>query len=1445
MPRCLSSRQSLVWQQRGLLVAMMIAVAAGMPAASAELTAGTALMEITPPPGGAIVGGFLPVPVQGVHDPLHARCLVLDDGTTRVALVVCDLLGIHRAVSDEARRRIAARSGIAPGAVLIAATHTHSATSALGDRIAAAGPLDAYQEQVAEAIAMAVARAAGEMVPVAVGHGAIEAPEHLFNRRWFLRPGTVPANPFGGTDMVKMNPAPGSPDLVEPAGPTDPTLSFILVRGLDGSPVAVFAAYGLHYVGGTGPGEISADYFAEFATDLARRTAVGGRGPLVMLANGASGDVNNIDFRQPRPPAAPHERIRAVAHDLAARVAAALPKVDCATDVRLGHRFREVAVGHRVPSAADLEWARRTLAAEPPPAGRADLPRIYADRVLRLENHPATIDVPAQVLAIGPALIGTLPCEVFAELGLEFSRRAPQRPAFLVSLAHGYYGYLPAARHHRLGGYETWLGTNRLEATAGTTLVDALVAMADDVAREPPAPEVVRRASRLPEPLVMEAAATEPAVVDPVAITFDEKGRPFVVEYRDYPTGPPGGGPPLSRIVRLDDADGDGLYESSTLFADGLAFAQGVLAIRGGLLVTAAPDLLFLADDDGDGRADRREVVATGFKEGNPQLRAACPTLGIDNAVWITGGLSGGRIRRPGAAEETAVAIDRRDLRYDPARGTLAAASGFGQFGNTRDDVGRRYNASNRNPLMAVLLPAAALDRNPLVDVGPGTEDAAPAGADSRVHPIVATRSTALSHAGTHTSACGLTIFRGDLLGPAAVGDAFTCEPVGHLVTRRRLLPAGAGFTSRRVEPDGVDFLASEATFFRPVFTATGPDGALWVVDMCRGSVEHPDYMPPGVAATVDHRAGDGAGRIWRIRDPALAPRPWVPPADAAAAVTLLADPNGWRRDTAQRLLVQGHFAGAVAELERLVAVIDEAPATIHALWALEGLGALEPRHVARAAASSHAPVRETAARLAAEAVGWRDPAIDRGALVATVAARLVEDPDAHVRLAAILLAAGVDSPATTTALATAAVRGDIDRIGARALVSGAAGRALPLLEGLAAASPSLPATVERCWLVEALATTVTGTPPQQEGLQALLAAPGERAAWFDVAALAGLVRRVPLPGPAERARVAGALDRAAGLAADPSAPLHLRQTAIRALAAAASRPAAPAGPDADQAGKPDAGPDEPSARVRQCLAGLGAGHQPPDVQRTALVALAGCGDTAAIDAVIAALPEREPAVRAAALAAVTDRRDAAARLVAAIDAGRVPAALVPLDRRALLAKSPDETLRAAAQRIWPPVAPGDTAARIGELSGLAAHGGDLDRGRDVFARHCAACHRSAGLGHSVGPDLAEAADRPLERLVTDIVDPNRSVEPRFEAAVVVTTDGEVVDGVLVESGAEAVVLARAGGERRVVPRSAIDTLSATGRSLMPEGFGRTIPAVEFVDLIEFLRDGRPVPRTP
>jgi putative membrane-bound dehydrogenase-like protein len=322
----------------------------------------------------------------------------------------------------------------------------------------------------------------------------------------------------------------------------------------------------------------------------------------------------------------------------------------------------------------------------------------------------------------------------------------------------------------------------------------ATAAEPDD--RDAPTPEAVLRDTRVADGFVMELVAMEPAVVDPVAVTFDEHGTPFVVEYRDYPSGPPAGSPPLSRVVRLNDADGDGRYESSTPVAEHLPFSQGILALRGGLLVTASPDVLLLTDSDGDGTLDTSEIVATGFRVGNPQLRAACPTIGPDNAVWISGGLSGGTVRWPSDPEAAGVSIDRRDLRLDLARGTIRAVTGFGQFGNAFDSRGHRFTVSNRNPLMVSLLPPETLARNALIDLGPGYTDAAPSGADSRVAAVAKTNATAISHTGTHTSACGLTIFRGDLLGPEADGDAFTCEPVSHAVVRRRPIARGAGFWS-------------------------------------------------------------------------------------------------------------------------------------------------------------------------------------------------------------------------------------------------------------------------------------------------------------------------------------------------------------------------------------------------------------------------------------------------------------------------------------------------------------------------------------------------------------------------------------------------------------------------------------------------------------------------
>jgi putative heme-binding domain-containing protein len=689
-------------------------------------------------------------------------------------------------------------------------------------------------------------------------------------------------------------------------------------------------------------------------------------------------------------------------------------------------------------------------------------------------------------------------------------------------------------------------------------------------------------------------------------------------------------------------------------------------------------------------------------------------------------------------------------------------------------------------------------------------------------------------------------VFRGDALGPDTAGQVFVCEPVSHLVTRRRLQANGAGFTSTAVDPEGTEFLASRDRWFRPVFTATGPDGALWVVDMCRGSVEHPDYMPPGMAETVDHRAGEAAGRIWRIRTRGDSARPWTPPQSAAEAAACLADPNGWRRSTCQRLLVEGRFPDAAEALEQMLDRNPGAIPTVHGLWALDGLGQLAAHRLQAAARSPHPAVRETAARLVARAAQEKpgDAAAER--LAEEVGGLLVADPDSQVRLAATLAVAGCRGPAASEALGVAATGQGLDAWIARAVLSGAVGRSAGILTGLASAASVTNATPgdERAEalpsdsvvdLVFRLGVTATGSESQRldgghgEDAAAAVALLVERVRqrrtnWFDITLLAGLADRCDLKtlaaGPEPQAACRATLTAAGRIAADPSKAPACRRMAILLLGSARRQ-----------------GDATLAAEARSALETLVTGGGGAEIQAEAIAALARGADAREARAIVEGLSGLEPAVRAAAVAVLLDRHETAAPLLEAIEAGSLPPAVVPLERRGALEAATDSIVQAAAKRIWGSgAAAGLSAAEVDSLLAEVRRGGVPAHGRDLFLKHCGNCHQVAGAGHQVGPDLAEAVERPVERLVVDIVDPNRSVEPRWESTLVITEDGQVIEGILVESNADSVVLLRSGGTRQTVPREAIEVLKSQARSLMPEGFGRQLTAAQFADLIAFLR---------
>jgi len=470
---------------RVLLCSLFLAAAVSAPAVEKiPLLAGAATSNITPNLGGEIVGGFLPFPATHIHDELHARCLVLDDGKTKIAMVVCDLLGLHRSVSVEARRLIEEQTGIPAANVMISGTHTHSATNAVGTyprTYVSDMELNDYQKFVARRIADGVRSALNLLRPAEIAFGTVDVPEHVFNRRWFLKKGTMPENPFGKTDeKVKINPGGGSPNLIEPAGPIDPTISIVALREPGGRMISVLTAYSLHYVGGVGSGHVSADYYGMYCEALKKLQVGGEQDPpfVALMANGTSGDINNVNFRTPRGRKAPYEQMRYVAEDVAEKVNGALAKLEWQSEAPLAVRYRELDVKWRKIDEELLKWAKETEANAPRIQGKASLPLAYASRVQKLAEASPETKLAVQVIRLGDVCIGTSPCETFAETGIEFRERSPFNKSFMIELANGYYGYMPTLRHFELGGYETWPGTNNLEPQAAVKVMDALLEMA-------------------------------------------------------------------------------------------------------------------------------------------------------------------------------------------------------------------------------------------------------------------------------------------------------------------------------------------------------------------------------------------------------------------------------------------------------------------------------------------------------------------------------------------------------------------------------------------------------------------------------------------------------------------------------------------------------------------------------------------------------------------------------------------------------------------------------------------------------------------------------------------------------------------------------------------------------------------------------------------------------
>ena len=967
-------------------------------------------------------------------------------------------------------------------------------------------------------------------------------------------------------------------------------------------------------------------------------------------------------------------------------------------------------------------------------------------------------------------------------------------------------------------------------------------------------PQEALKTFQLPPGFKIELVAAEPLVADPVAIAFDGRGRLFVLEMGDYPMQ----SEPQGRVVVLEDSGG-GKFDRSHVYAEDLAFPTGLMPWKEGVLVAAAPHILYLPDLDGDLRADERRVILTGFNRYNPQLRVNGLLYGIDN--WIYGvypkvgpsrrnpeqfGLTGEPLHFPGRPEAAAVDVAAlgTDFRFRPDRLQLEPVAGNSQYGNAFDAAGNRFGLWNNNHIRHPVIAHRYLSRNPYLQVSSSMEFPSDHENQSIVYPI--TRNPIYVHesqVGIFTSSCGNSVYNAARFPERLRGAYFVCDPLHNLVHCDLLSPSGATFSARRAFEER-EFLASTDAWFKPVFTTVGPDGALYVVDYYRKYVEHPDYVPEDLEGHFDLRAGAGRGRIYRVvpEKGEADETPDLQAAESRRLVEALSHANMWWRITAQRLLVERQDQSVVPVLREHAVSADRPESRIHALRTLDGLGGLDADLTAQALGDGDARVREHAIRLSEQ---FDSPRLVKRLL------DLVEDPDRRVQFQLACTLGLLPESQSFGPLTRLLARHPEDRWLQIAVLTSAsenAGRWLRTVTRNGAFLVSETRGKEE-FLVRLAA--ILGARQIETGITEVLrlAASATKLGdeWWRSALLAGLGQglsqgaeaRIHLSRSDERLlfRLMGSSSPAVAAAALNltdrlllSDSPRLRRLVETALENAKSHP--------DQAARVIAvrilGLD-PAGAATRALEELLTPQVAPEVQVAAARSLLKTGTAEVVPFLLRNWGNITEPVRRAAWDGFLARKEFVSALLDGIQEKEVEVWTLGRPRINQLLESPDEEVRRRAEGLFGDLSDGREDLIERYKSALSAQG-EVPRGREIFRENCSRCHLLDGMGSEVGPDLLDVTRRPKKFFLAKILDPNLNIAPGYETYVIETRSGATVSGVIAQESPTSVTLRREEGEEETLLRSNIATLRVSSVSNMPEGLEEDIDPAAMADLLEYLQ---------
>ncbi len=916
----------------------------------------------------------------------------------------------------------------------------------------------------------------------------------------------------------------------------------------------------------------------------------------------------------------------------------------------------------------------------------------------------------------------------------------------------------------------------------------------------------------------VELVASEPLIESPVAIAFDENGRMFVVEMRDYSERRD---ERLGRVKLLEDTNGDGRFDKATIYATNLPWPTAIICWNGGVFVGASPDILFLKDTNGDGAADERRVVFTGFGNAAAKLNVQqlfnSFTWGLDNRVHGALGGNASVVTNLVRRGDKPLALRGRDFSFDPRTFDLRAESGGGQWGISFDDAGHKFTCNNSRHIAVEMFDEAIAARNPFYALPqPDVSIAAdgPAAEIFRLSPVEPWRVIRTKWrvagavagpvegggraSGYFSGASGITIYRGDAFPAEYHGDAFIADSGSNLIHRKKIRRTGLDFIAERpADERNREFLAGTETWFRPISLANAPDGALWFIDMYREVIEHPWSLPPELKSRIDLNSGNNRGRIYRVvPENFKAPPLKLQFKDTRDLVLLLNHPNGWTRDTAARLLVERNDP-------QTIPLLREDGKTwwitrLTKLYLLQSLGALGSHDMGPWISDDEPEVRAHAAKVSGRFLDAWWIADGRRQFE-------VNDKDIRVRYALALTETNVQS------LTNLALRDVEDPWMRAALLNGSLAAAGDLFSRFANDTKFLQRTgaVDFVSQLAAIVGAANRSNELAEILPELARSP--QAMYFAEALGRGLARaKLSLSAPALTLYTKPLFDRARQVAADGKASSDERGTAARLLRYTSF---------------------EESGAALNTLLNLSVS---PALQITATESLVSFRNARGVTNVLMRWHDLAPQTRSRAISLMLTRPADTAILLDEVENNTVlRSEFSPADLQRLFAIS-DQGVRARATMVFAQKA-STRAEVIKEFRPSLQLNGDATRGHKYFSERCSLCHHVGKEGFNVGPDLASVVANGKEKLLTSIIDPNAEVAAAYMAYTVETKDGDAFYGILSGDNPQTVTIKMPNGATEQIPRSSIAVLKSSEKSMMPEGVEIGMKPQDMADLLEFI----------